>query len=81
MAEEQVNPFEQQPQPKAPQAHPAWAGMTELIPQGGQEPYAEGSNFQLGPEAMQMMWAPHAQPQGLMPPQVPPPQPQINPLI
>ena len=76
MAEEQVNPFEMQPPKQF-----AWGGMPTITPQEGQAT-AGGSNFQLSPEAVQMMWAP--QQTSLVPqqqPQVAQPQPQINPLI
>jgi hypothetical protein len=79
MAEEQVNPFEQQP--AQPPKQFAWGGMPTITPQEGQQANEGGSFFQLSPEAMGMMWAP--QQPGLMPqqqPQVPPP-PQINPLV
>jgi hypothetical protein len=77
MAEEQVNPFEQQPPKQF-----AWGGMPTITPQEGQDANVGGSSFQLSPEAMQMMWAPQTQPVGLMPqPQTTIQQPQINPLI
>jgi hypothetical protein len=90
MAEEQVNPFEQQPtQPKQQQF--AWGGMPTITLQEGQPANAGGSSFQLSPEAMQMLWAPQQQ-AGLMPQQQPmlpqqttiaPQQqlPQVNPLL
>jgi hypothetical protein len=81
MAEEQVNPFEQQP--AQPPKQFAWGGMPTITPQEGQQANEGGSYFALSPEAMQMMWAPQQQ-TSLVPqqqPQVPPPQPQINPLV
>ena len=79
MAEEQVNPFAQQPTQPKPPPQAAWGRMPTITPQEGQGAYAGGSSFQLSPEAMQMMWAPQQQPVVPQQPQIPPPQ--INPLM
>ena len=70
MAEQQVNPFELEPQPK--QAIP-WGGVAQLVPQEGQQAPEGGSYYSVPQELLQRMWQPMTpQPQPPLIPPIPP---------